>query len=203
MPRSLKKGPFIDDHLRVKVERLNETGEKRVVKTWSRRSTIFPTMIGHTFAVHDGLRLSTNLFGSSFFVLTGLHGAHVTAGIIWLLSLWGLSMQNRLHVQDSEKVEIAGLYWHFVDIVWIVIFTVVYLVPTPNPGGAGGAQKTVMLQPTDGVVSVARSGGGAVQPAMGGAPQVIQGATTLYWIVCLFTGLAVGILAYVIVLQAS
>ena len=54
MPRSLKKGPFIDDHLRVKVERLNETGEKRVVKTWSRRSTIVPEMVGHTIAVHDG-----------------------------------------------------------------------------------------------------------------------------------------------------
>ena len=46
MPRSLKKGPFIDDHLRVKVERLNQTGEKRVVKTWSRRSTIIPDMVG-------------------------------------------------------------------------------------------------------------------------------------------------------------
>ena len=54
MPRSLKKGPFIDDHLRVKVERLNQTGEKRVVKTWSLRSTIIPDMVGHTIAVHDG-----------------------------------------------------------------------------------------------------------------------------------------------------
>jgi len=78
----------------------------------------------------EGLALKTNVFGSSFFVLTGLHGAHVTAGIIWLLTLWGMSMQGRLHVQDSEKVEIAGLYWHFVDVVWIVIFTVIYLIPT-------------------------------------------------------------------------
>src|SRR6478672_4991332 len=71
----------------------------------------------------EGLALKTSVFGSSFFVLTGLHGAHVTVGIIWLLSLWGLSMQGRL------KVQLAGLYWHFVDIVWIVIFTVVYLIP--------------------------------------------------------------------------
>lgn len=78
----------------------------------------------------EGLALSTSVFGSSFFVLTGLHGAHVTAGIIWLLTLWGMSMQGRLHVQDSEKVEIAGLYWHFVDVVWIVIFTVIYLIPS-------------------------------------------------------------------------
>ncbi|MFB4214191.1 30S ribosomal protein S19 [Shouchella sp. 1P09AA] len=54
MGRSLKKGPFVDDHLMKKVEALNETSEKRVVKTWSRRSTIFPDFIGHTFAVYDG-----------------------------------------------------------------------------------------------------------------------------------------------------
>src|SRR6202045_2111650 len=54
MPRSLKKGPFIDDHLRVKVEALNERNEKKVVKTWSRRSTILPEMVGHTIAVHNG-----------------------------------------------------------------------------------------------------------------------------------------------------
>jgi small subunit ribosomal protein S19 len=54
MPRSLKKGPFVDEHLRVKVEDLNERNEKKVVKTWSRRSTIVPEMIGHTLAVHNG-----------------------------------------------------------------------------------------------------------------------------------------------------
>jgi small subunit ribosomal protein S19 len=54
MGRSLKKGPFVDDHLRVKVEALNVRNEKKVVKTWSRRSTIVPEMIGHTIAVHNG-----------------------------------------------------------------------------------------------------------------------------------------------------
>src|SRR6202046_5810139 len=54
MPRSLKKGPFIDDHLRIKVEALNTRNEKKVLKTWSRRSTILPDMIGHTIAVHNG-----------------------------------------------------------------------------------------------------------------------------------------------------
>lgn len=52
--RSLKKGPFCDDHLMKKVETMNASGEKRVIKTWSRRSTIFPQFVGHTFAVHDG-----------------------------------------------------------------------------------------------------------------------------------------------------
>lgn len=54
MGRSLKKGPFADDHLMKKVEALNEKNEKRVIKTWSRRSTIFPDFVGHTFAVYDG-----------------------------------------------------------------------------------------------------------------------------------------------------
>lgn len=54
MARSLKKGPFVDGHLAEKVEKLNAANEKRVVKTWSRRSTITPEMIGHTFAVHNG-----------------------------------------------------------------------------------------------------------------------------------------------------
>ena len=54
MPRSLKKGPFVDDHLLKKVDALNEQNEKRVIKTWSRRSTIIPEMVGHPIAVHDG-----------------------------------------------------------------------------------------------------------------------------------------------------
>ncbi|ASS89815.1 MAG: 30S ribosomal protein S19 [Bacillaceae bacterium] len=54
MGRSLKKGPFCDDHLMKKIEKLNETGSKQVIKTWSRRSTIFPSFIGHTIAVYDG-----------------------------------------------------------------------------------------------------------------------------------------------------
>lgn len=54
MPRSLKKGPFVDDHLEEKVEALNKVGDKKVIKTWSRRSMIIPDMIGHTIAVHNG-----------------------------------------------------------------------------------------------------------------------------------------------------
>ena len=54
MPRSLKKGPFVDEHLLKKVDDLNTSNQKRVIKTWSRRSTIIPDMVGHTIAVHDG-----------------------------------------------------------------------------------------------------------------------------------------------------
>ena len=78
--------------------------------------------------VHEGLTLSTNVFGSSFFVLTGFHGAHVTGGVIWMITLWIMAARGKLSAGDSLKVEIAGLYWHFVDIVWIVIFTLVYLI---------------------------------------------------------------------------
>jgi cytochrome c oxidase subunit 1 len=79
--------------------------------------------------VHEGLTLQQNLFGSTFFVLTGFHGAHVTLGVVWLLALWILDLRGRLTTADAVKVEVAGLYWHFVDIVWIAIFTLIYLVP--------------------------------------------------------------------------
>jgi len=83
-----------------------------------------------TSFIREGLTLKTNLFGSSFFVLTGFHGAHVTVGIVMLLSLWNMSVRGKLPQGRSEVVEIVGLYWHFVDVVWIVIFTVVYLIPS-------------------------------------------------------------------------
>jgi heme/copper-type cytochrome/quinol oxidase subunit 3 len=81
------------------------------------------------FVQHYGLTLATNLFGATFFVTTGFHGTHVTIGVIWLLSLVYRSFQGKLHQEHSLDVELAGLYWHFVDIVWIVIFTVLYLIP--------------------------------------------------------------------------
>jgi heme/copper-type cytochrome/quinol oxidase subunit 3 len=83
-----------------------------------------------THFYHVGLTLSTNLFGSSFFILTGFHGAHVTIGVIWLLLLWLQMFAGRIAPKDALKVEIAGLYWHFVDIVWIAIFTLIYLLQT-------------------------------------------------------------------------
>lgn len=59
MPRSLKKGPFIDDHLVEKVEAANRTGDKKIIRTWSRRSTIAPDFVGHTLAVHNGRKFVT------------------------------------------------------------------------------------------------------------------------------------------------
>jgi cytochrome c oxidase subunit 3/cytochrome o ubiquinol oxidase subunit 3 len=78
---------------------------------------------------HEGLGLTTNMFGSTFFTLTGFHGAHVTIGIFMLLSLLVVSLRGGVTQRDAINVEIVGLYWHFVDIVWIIIFTLVYLIP--------------------------------------------------------------------------
>jgi len=81
-----------------------------------------------TSFVHEGLTIKTNLFGSSFFTLTGFHGAHVTVGVLWLMSLLWVDRTRGLGPQDELLVDIAALYWHFVDVVWIVIFTLVYLI---------------------------------------------------------------------------
>jgi heme/copper-type cytochrome/quinol oxidase subunit 3 len=77
----------------------------------------------------EGLGYTTNIFSSSFYTLTGFHGVHVSIGILMLLSLFVQSLRGRLTEAHAEKVEIVGLYWHFVDVVWVVIFAVVYLIP--------------------------------------------------------------------------
>jgi heme/copper-type cytochrome/quinol oxidase subunit 3 len=87
----------------------------------------------------EGLRINTNLFGSTFFTLTGFHGAHVTLGIVWLLSLFIFARKGKLGPATALNVEIAGLYWHFVDIVWIVIFTLVYLIGGFDTGPVAGS----------------------------------------------------------------
>ena len=81
-----------------------------------------------TSFVHEGLTIRTNLFGSSFFTLTGFHGAHVTAGVLWLLTLLPIDYRRGLGPKDAINVDLAALYWHFVDVVWIVILTVVCLI---------------------------------------------------------------------------
>jgi cytochrome c oxidase subunit I len=76
----------------------------------------------------EGLGLTTNLFGSTFYVLVGFHGAHVSVGVLWLASLWYLVWRGRIGPGQAVLVDIAGLYWHFVDVVWIAIFTLIYLI---------------------------------------------------------------------------
>ncbi len=81
-----------------------------------------------THFVHEGLPLDRNLFSSTFFVLTGTHGAHVAGGVIWLGTLFVRALMGKLDASHAETVEVAGLYWHFVDVVWIVLFTLIYLL---------------------------------------------------------------------------
>jgi heme/copper-type cytochrome/quinol oxidase subunit 3 len=110
-------------------------GDAFKMKLWLAATVLFGTIFigGQIFEftsfVREGFRLDTNLSSSSFFILTGLHGAHVTIGIVWLLVLLNMAFIGDFTKADAEKVEIAGLYWHFVDVVWIVIFTLVYLIP--------------------------------------------------------------------------
>ena len=111
-----------------------QRGDDRRLRVWLLATALLGmTFLGgqvyeFTVFVKEGVTLSRNLFGSSFFVLTGFHGAHVTIGVLMLLVLFGMSVAGRLPTEQSERVELVGLYWHFVDIVWIVIFTVVYLI---------------------------------------------------------------------------
>jgi cytochrome c oxidase subunit 3/cytochrome o ubiquinol oxidase subunit 3 len=112
-----------------------QRGDQRRLRVWLLCTALLgATFIGgqmyeFTTFYREGLSLSSSLFGSSFFVLTGFHGTHVTLGVLMLLSLFSLSLRGKLSAERSEVVELVGLYWHFVDIVWIVIFTLVYLIP--------------------------------------------------------------------------
>jgi heme/copper-type cytochrome/quinol oxidase subunit 3 len=112
-----------------------QRGSKAGALTWLAATAVFGMIFlgfqayEFTHFVHEGLTIKTNIFGSAFFVLTGFHGAHVSVGVLWLLTLWVLTLRGKIGKQDALKVEIAGLYWHFVDVVWIAIFTLVYLIP--------------------------------------------------------------------------
>ena len=85
-----------------------------------------------TIFFRAGVSLQGNLFGASFFALTGFHGAHVAIGVLILLTMFAMTLRGRLTPANSLNLELAGLYWHFVDVVWIIIFTVVYLFEAPN-----------------------------------------------------------------------
>ena len=109
-------------------------GDARGTRIWLAATALLGTtfLAGQIFEFtefsHKGLTLSTSSFGSSFYMLTGFHGAHVAIGVMMLMAMFYLSLDGRLHDDRGLNVELVGLYWHFVDIVWIVIFTVVYLL---------------------------------------------------------------------------
>ncbi len=77
----------------------------------------------------EGVGFTTSLFSASFFSLTGFHGVHVSIGVLMLLALTAIISRSRVVGDKAEVVELVGLYWHFVDVVWVIIFTLVYLIP--------------------------------------------------------------------------
>lgn len=111
-----------------------ERGDNRRMRIWILATAFLGSVFlaGQVFEftefVHAGLTVTTSPFGTSFFVLTGFHGAHVAIGVIMLLATAGMSFTGKLRKNEGMNVELVGLYWHFVDIVWVVIFTVVYLL---------------------------------------------------------------------------
>src|SRR5438128_6668153 len=82
----------------------------------------------HRLIYEHGLTISTNLFGTTYYSLVGLHGFHVTAGLVMLLTVAVLGLCGRVGVKQSGHIEVLSMYWHFVDAVWVVVFTVVYVL---------------------------------------------------------------------------
>ena len=111
-----------------------ENNDSRQTRIWMGATAILGAtfLAGQIFEftefVHEGLTLSVSPFGSAFYMLTGFHGAHVAVGVLLLTVMVLLSLSGRLQRDTGLNVELVALYWHFVDIVWIVIFTVVYLI---------------------------------------------------------------------------
>ena len=76
----------------------------------------------------DGLTISTNLFGTTYYSLVGLHGFHVIVGLILLTAVIVFALSGNIRQQHAERLDVLSLYWHFVDTVWVVVFTVVYVI---------------------------------------------------------------------------
>jgi cytochrome c oxidase subunit 3/cytochrome o ubiquinol oxidase subunit 3 len=82
----------------------------------------------HRLIYEHGLTISTNLFGTTYYSLVGLHGFHVTVGLLMLCIVLVFGLAGRVGMEQSKRIDVLSLYWHFVDAVWVVVFTVVYIV---------------------------------------------------------------------------
>jgi cytochrome c oxidase subunit 3 len=82
----------------------------------------------HRLIYRDGLTISTNLFGTTYYSLVGLHGFHVVVGLVSLSIVMALTLLGNVGSEHAERVDVLSLYWHFVDVVWIIVFTVVYVI---------------------------------------------------------------------------
>jgi heme/copper-type cytochrome/quinol oxidase subunit 3 len=128
-----------------------QKGDLRGSRVWLAGTALLGTIFlgGQFFEFtefyHEGLSLDRNIYGATFFTLTGFHGFHVFVGVLWLGSLLFVSLRGGLNQADSLDLEIAGLYWHFVDIVWIVIFTLVYLIPYEEKVSEEGGEHAMRM----------------------------------------------------------
>lgn len=118
-----------------RAERAIERGQIRVFGSW----WALTTLLGVTFLVgtarewtrlivHEDLTIRTNLFGTTFYSLVGLHATHVVVGLIGLSLVMIFTLTGRVTERHAERIQVLSLYWHFVDAVWVVVFTVVYIV---------------------------------------------------------------------------
>ena len=82
----------------------------------------------HTLIYHDGLTISTNLFGTTYYSLVGLHATHVIIGLVMLTVVFLFALAQRVKEQHAERIAVLAMYWHFVDAVWVVVFSVVYII---------------------------------------------------------------------------
>jgi cytochrome c oxidase subunit III len=82
----------------------------------------------HRLIYKDGLTISTNLFGTTYFSLVGLHGFHVVAGLVCLTTVMAFTFFGAVKQEHAERIDVLSLYWHFVDAVWVAVFTVVYVI---------------------------------------------------------------------------
>ena len=82
----------------------------------------------HRLIYEDGLTISTNLFGTTYYSLVGLHGFHVVVGLLMLSLVMSFSLLGWVKTDHAERLDVLSLYWHFVDAVWVVVFTVVYII---------------------------------------------------------------------------
>ena len=112
-----------------------QRGDMRILRTWLAVTAMLGAVFisgqfyeFYEFSAVEGFGFTHSPAWSAFFTLTGFHGAHVTIGIVMLLVTLGLTFRGRVGQHNAEAVEIVGLYWHFVDVVWIVVFTIVYLI---------------------------------------------------------------------------
>ena len=112
------------------IQKGDVAGLKKFLALTMLGGTIFLSIQAYewTHLINEGLTVQRSLFGATFFVLTGFHGCHVLSGVIYLGVILGAAFQGRYTAQRWNSVEIVGLYWHFVDLIWILVFTFVYLI---------------------------------------------------------------------------